>query len=422
MSISIPRTEPLKRKPESPPREPPPKYPKVEEEEADPSSLFFTILERVTPEPGEILPSSSFIAKKLLQYPEILLPIQQTPIARIKEQFEVLLIVHEGVAQKTQVRIYQVLESLYHTSLINSSTQATLVQTANDFPKLKEKFNEGVKDQMKASLRYAEELLEDGKDCTTLQQIQCIVPKIDKMLRQLNDYRLLKHHLDPHENRRMLDLANLCVQQKTELQYPTIISDYPPLVKQIEQLSSELDLVSQAIKQLNDLNMHLQASQAKFLGHVEKAHPMQHRFLDAFSIPFYTVFAKRFQGLIWNSRSEPEVAEILKKIPSGGKTQTNQIDYLFINTVWEGYFPKYEFSQWILKVLESTDPKYLNTLEQKLQTISKKINAQMADPSLNNQLKSQARAALLEEVEMLCRLPTKPSYATLSELKKYLIS
>ena len=207
-----------------------------------------------------------------------------------------------------------------------------------------------------------------------------------------DEYRLLKQFTDADENKRVLDLANLYHRKGVLPQYPQIISDYPPLVQQIESLKNELKQVSEIFLKLNTLKMQLQKTQAIALSAAKSLpDPLQTRFIDAFSIPFYDAFAWHFWNIVWNSQHELDVAEATKKIPDWSKVDHNVIDHGILNRLWTNFFPDYDISEWMLKTLKTIDSATLKQLEGQLQTLHKKYNENRETPALGKEDKAQIR-------------------------------
>src|SRR5262249_16706307 len=154
-----------------------------------------------------------------------------------------------------------------------------LAQTNQDLPSLQEKLKRDLKREISSLLAQVNFFLKEAEE----SHGDSFLTRADDFLRKLNEYRILKQYTNPNENQRIVDLATLYQRHSAAQQYPRILSDYPATVKQIESLQQELNLVSEAVQQLNTLKMRLQKSQAMLLSKEKVAvHPFQTRFIDAF--------------------------------------------------------------------------------------------------------------------------------------------
>jgi hypothetical protein len=172
------------------------------------------------------------------------------------------------------------------------------------------------------------------------------------------------------------------------------------------------------------MKMHLQKSLAVFLGQEKKdIDPLQVRFIDAYSTPFYEAFAWHFWNMAWNSMHEPEAAATAKKIPNWNKAKHDVVDYGILNMLWTSYMgPDFEMNDWILKSLKSIQPQKLQKLEQTLQALDKSLNEIRESAYIDKDAKSQLQASFLQDMKMNCLTVTEPSYSTLSEIKAFLSS
>ncbi len=183
----------LKRKAETPPEvTPPPKKPAIAPEDpVDLSPLFSAILINVQQQPPM---KPRIIAEALSQREGILPLIQQISFSKIKGLFETHLQMVKN-SQTIQKPAFEVLSRLYESSLLNSSTKDTLASTAEKLPQLQLKLQGNIKAQIAADLQAAQNIFEEAKSCKTLAKIKQILPKVDALLRTLNDHRTLKHYL-----------------------------------------------------------------------------------------------------------------------------------------------------------------------------------------------------------------------------------
>jgi hypothetical protein len=383
-------------------------------QQCDLTPLFYNVLAYVTFGPSERRMKPIAIAEGIMQQsPDVLPTFQTTPFAKIREQFKAHL---QTVQNRGQVGapIFQVLDCLYDISLVNSSTKDLLVQRNKDLPKLQTALKPTLKNDIQSALQQARTLLKGPNGVDQIAQV-------DTLLRRLNEYRTLKQFTDADENKRVQDLANLYQRNRALTQYPQIISDYPPLVKQIELLQNELKQVAETVLKLNTLKMQLQKAQAIALSAAKSLpDPLQTRFIDAFSIPFYDAFAWHFWNIVWNSQHEPDVIEATKKIPDWSKADHNHVEYGILNRLWTNFFPEYELSDWMLKTLKSIDSEKLKTLEGQLETLHKKYNENSENTSLGKGDKAQIQASILQEMKGLCLEATEPSFSSVTELKKHL--
>ncbi len=375
--------------------------------------LFYNVLTFVSVEPGEPRRKPVQIADVLAQNQEALLPFHCMSFAKVRDQFKDHLRTVEN-RDKVGAPIFQVLDCLYDISLVNSSTKSVLVQRNDDLPKLGAALKPTLKNEILSALKQARSLLKEPNGGHQIEQV-------DALLRRLNEYRTLKQFTDSDENKRVLDLANLLQRKGANPQYPRVISDYPPLVQQIQSLQNELRQVSEVFLKLNTHKMQLQKAQAAVLsGAKSLPDPLQTRFIDAFSIPFYDAFAWHFWNIIWNSQHEPGMGEATKKIPDWSKADHNVVDHGILNRLWTNFFPDYEFTEWMLKTLKTIDPEELKTLEGKLQALHKQYNANRENPVLGKEAKAQLQASLLQEMKMHCLEATEPSFSTLTEMVPFL--
>lgn len=393
-----------------------------QQQQLDLLPLFYNILGNVSVGPGERKMSPEAIANGLSQNQETLLLFQSAPYTEIREIFKKYLKTIENKG-KVGGTMCQTLDCLYDISLINSSTKQVLEQRNQELPSLQEKVSPGLKEEIHLRLREAKNLLEEAKEYKELGHIETGFSKTDALLRKLNEYRVLKQYTDVHENQRALDLATAYARMHASQQFPKFISDYPEVVRQIEFLKNELNLVSSTVVALNTLKMELQKTKAALLNATKSvADPLQARFIDAFSIPVYNAFAWHFWTMAWNSSHETEVAALTQKIPSWNKANPNVVDPTILNCLWTNFFPAFTFEDWMLKSLKSVHPSVLKELEQKLQPLEKKRNETMASKTIEKDTKTQIQTSILQEMKGLCVEATKPPYSTLTELRNFLNS
>lgn len=395
--------------------EPAPKKPAYEP--IDYSPLFFTIAGTVTDNTSL---STKDVATLLSQDYDTLILMQQDSVKKIQEQFQALLETLEEF-QDWEPEIFEVLNRLYTISLYNSSTKIALESTAKELPVLQKKCKGNIKQEIEDALNEARLLLDASKHCTTSGQIQKFLPKIDQLLLRLNDYRLLKQYSNPQENQRIIDLADILKTKRASQQYPNILSDYPLVTHQIQELSTEIALVSEFIPKLNSLKLQLQKNNADEISQKEAPHPLETRFLKAYAPAFYGAFATYFWDLLNHSLEDTEILEIAQEILDWKDVNSNEIDFTSVCTIWDRYLPDQDFSDWMLRILESKTPFELDLLEQQLQELSKASNQARENNTLAKETKTKLQEGFLAEMQRLCFSITQPALSTLKELKTFLV-
>ena len=381
---------------------------------------FFVVLSRV--EDGRlILTSYEEAVDELASNEDILYCLHQTPLKKVKRCFKKFMS-ELNVSELHKERIDHTLKLLYPLSLTNSSTyEETLPQVYEALPNLKEKLKHDVPKEIHTLLRNARGLIGQAKDCRKFEEINATLPKIDKILQQLSEFRGWKQFQDKEENQRILDLARHCKKRKADI-YSTIIKDYKPTVAMLEPLSSDLTAASHMVVRLYDLKVQLQKQKAMMMELEQKENPLEIRFLKAFGTPFYDAFAYHFWNLLWTSFTlhHSEIEIILEKIPDWDKATREVVGNKILSLIWSEYFPEIEFLEWILAALGNVDSTQLDKLESDLQSLTKNINQIHEDWEIDKHKKHKLEEPHRMQMETLCINATTPSFSTLRELKSFL--
>jgi len=391
-------------------------------EEYDLYPLFYTILGNVTPPiDGQPRMKPIAIAETISSLSQdTLIPFHSIPFAQIQAKSNKFL---SDVEKKGNLggSMSQVLGHLYDISLLNSSMQPVLNQIAQNLPLLQERVDTNLKNNMNALLSRAEQLLSESKNCNSYDQVKAYLSSANTLHQALNDYRTLKQYIDPNENQRLLDLAK--VYQRQELtQYSQFLLEYPKLVQRLKSVEHELKAISEAFMKINALKLQLQKFQAQFLNKAQEAvDPLQIRFINAFSTPFYQAFAWHFWTMTWNSLHDRSVAEVVQNVPGWRNANYQEVDPAVLNRLWTKCFPDFTIEDWMLKTLKLIDPAQLNELEVKLQALEKNRN-ETNESLLDKDSKAQIQAGIFQNMKNLCLDATEPAYSTLAEIKNFLYS
>jgi hypothetical protein len=415
---TVPTVNPMnnKRKPESSDDQRPKKRAAIE---YNLSSLFKAILDTIDRKHPQFASTIYDAVDMLCDKDDYLFILHQVSLKKVKEQFN-RFVNANGIQNDQKWWALKILNNLYPVSLENSSSYETLQQTAKDLPELQMKLKNNLSKEWHTLLREARGLKRQAKGCVTIEEIGLILPQIDKLLKTLNEFRGWKQYQDRDENKHILDLANFYKRVNTPQQYPGILKEYKPFVKQLHTLRGELTSISAMVTQLHDLKLQL-LKQRSALAHVDvKEDPLESRFLNAYGNEFYNAFSEHFSGLLWNSKEDPEISSLLQKIPNWDGTNRATVSFAFLNSIWGIYLPDCAFQDWILKALSSINLSDLDTLEKKLQALSKSVNEIHENPLMTKEDKRMREEPLKKEMQTHCCVATRSAFSTLMELKTYL--
>lgn len=366
----------------------------IEIESVDAAPFFYTLCDRF--ESGQTIQAT---VESLTTDQDIALLFSSTSFQAIRNQFDRLIVSLEN-RNKIEKQIYTALDQLYTWSLYNSSTKIELKNLNDQLPELQEKLDKSnqIRQKIHNVISSAKVFLQTSKINKTSKPttINEALKQIDSYLQNLGKFHYLKSFLNEDRNQRVIDLAKGLEKNEDPETYPAVITDYPPLLKELNQLKGHFKNIDEIIPQL----IQRKAALGQLLFSPQVANPLQEEFLTDFCKPFYQAAATHFYTLF------PDADE--------------ELSFSFFNKTWETHLPEYDITDWIVASLKTLDPAPLQELETTLRKCQQEIQKIDLDGKIRKDEKLALQLPYEIKMEKVCFNALKSDLKTIEDLKNFL--
>lgn len=385
--------------------------------------LFAAITDAVTHPPREGRRPRVFDAIEYLSMqPEVLTVFLETPIRTIREVFRAHS-AERALNADFSHGCEIVLSKLYDIALINSETSASLNKLIQCIPDLKRLLSGYPRRKIENARAQAEEiLLTRPSQKASLEDLQSQIRRTQQVKDRIDTFRALLPYIDYEANQRVYDLARSYQRRGLGHRCARIFDEYPHIVRTIRRSERAIQNAAPLVHRLHEREVLLMQMQGSLLEASAPAeHPLQARFINAFSEALYPAFGILLWNALRNSRvTDPEMRAQIDTMEDADRATGDDVDFAFLNTACTSLYPDFDWERLMLHTLDAMDPNDLDALEESLQTLARRYNEILEAPGELHEVKRMRAQPIKGDMQAVCFEAIRDRFAHLRQVFTFL--
>ncbi len=360
------------------------------------SPYFFTILDYIRPEPGQLAPELSSTIEILKAQEGMLLLFHEKTATSLRQQIHSF--VQEQRLPPAQVKAFhQVIRELYPASLLNSFTYTTLQELKKDIQRLYIELKHDGKlnpVRLKSLIEEASQLLTTTSLESPQSELEVRLNRMKELTSLLSEYHTLRKFIDPIQSQRMIDLA----REFDDEEYHTFLALYPKLIDELREIKTRLDTAFMRSEELFHTEIRLRTEMAKRKG--ESSRPDIH--IQNMLLLYGDCLEKAAHPLLWKELQQNLLGkrETLEKFPTLEGPYSPEQEGTLTDLLRENY-PHFAIEHRIQAILKQVPKEELGTLKYRLDSLYSAIS-ELHKQELSREQLNLALAPLTTEMEQIC--------------------